>query len=89
MLDIFALKILFYFLAGLVLSAIGTFDMKMIAEERPLANAAASFIGTFVGIIIMADIILEFERFGVTGALSYSIAVAIGSYLAIVYTSKK
>lgn len=72
-----------YLLAGLLVSLIGTFGVRFIADKQNVAAAVAGWLSMFVSLYVILDIMQSLG--GVWSISLYATGFAIGTYVASSY----
>lgn len=78
-----SLQLASYFLAGLVIAAISTFNVKMIGKGNATAATIGSFGSTFIGMSVVVTLAQEMSKYGLYGILAYCVGVSIGTYFIV------
>ena len=60
-----------YFVAGIIIAAMSTFNVKMIGKSRAAAATIGSFVSTFVGMSVVVNVAQDMGQYGLYGILAY------------------
>ncbi len=85
--EIFIVRMLLYFVSGILLSALGTWHVRVISEKKAFWSAVSAFISTLVGIAVVVGVVSQLQNDGLYGAIVHALGIAIGSYIVVTYKS--
>jgi len=78
------LLILTYVLVGIIQDFVLTLNWRYIAENRPVASAISAFGSSFIGLIVLYNILTRLNSHrSILAILAYTVGISIGTYLAL------